>query len=152
MQGPTETTVKAWAGLVLAQRAAISGIEGDIKVAGFPPLSWYDVLYALRRAPKGRLTPRELESALLLEQYNLSRLLDRMGTDGLVRRVPYPGDKRRQLIEITTEGRALQKRMWPVYAAAIQRHVGSRLTEQEGRALVDALAKLRSSSQQEPVE
>jgi DNA-binding MarR family transcriptional regulator len=144
MQEPTETTVKAWAGLVLAQRAAAAGIEADIKAAGLPTLSWYDVLYALRRAPGGKLTPRELEGALLLEQYNLSRLIDRMAADGLVRRVPYPGDKRRQLIEITGEGRTLQKRMWPVYAAAIERHVGSKLQDDEGRALVSLLAKVRS--------
>jgi DNA-binding MarR family transcriptional regulator len=142
MQRPTEAVVKAWAGLVLAQRAVMSGIEADLKEAGLPPLSWYDVLYGLRRARGGRLSPRELEGAMLLEQYNLSRLLDRMQADGLVRRVPYPGDKRRQLVEITAAGRALQKRMWPVYAAAIERHVGTRITEEESRVLADALPKL----------
>ena len=37
-----------------------------------------------------------------------------MEVEGLVRRIPYPGDKRRQLVEITDEGRALQERMWAV--------------------------------------
>jgi DNA-binding MarR family transcriptional regulator len=143
MHEPTEAVVKAWAGLVLAQRAAVNGIEADLKQAGLPPLAWYDVLYGLRRAQGGKLTPRDLEAAMLLEQYNLSRLLDRMQADGLVRRVPYPGDKRRQLIEITRQGRALQKRMWPTYAAAIERHVGSRITEDEARALANALWKFR---------
>jgi DNA-binding MarR family transcriptional regulator len=143
MQRPTDVTVKAWAALVLAQRAAMGGIETDLKNAGLPPLSWYDVLYSLRRARGGRLSPRDLENAMLLEQYNLSRLLDRMEVDGVLRRVPYPGDRRRQLIEITTQGRALQKRMWPVYASAIERHVGCKITENEAEALADTLAKLR---------
>ena len=146
MQGPSDAVVKAWAGLVRAQRAATSGIELDLKQAGFPPLSWYDVLYGLRRARGGRLTPRELEGEMLLEQYNLSRLLDRMEGDGLVRRVPYPGDKRRQLVEITAQGRALHKRMWPVYAAAIERHVGARITETEGEDLGRILGKLLAST------
>jgi len=142
MQGPSEAVVKAWAGLVRAQRAATSGIEADLKQAGFPPLSWYDALYALRRARGGRLTPRELEGEMLLEQYNLSRLLDRMEADGLVRRIPYPGDKRRQLVQITAPGRAMQKKMWPVYAAAIERHVGARITDEDGATLTQVLGKL----------
>ena len=146
MQGPSEAVVRAWAGLVRAQRAATSGIEADLKKAGFPPLSWYDVLWGLRRAAGGRLTPRDLEGEMLLEQYNLSRLLDRMEADGFVRRIPFPGDKRRQLVAITAQGRALQKRMWPVYAAAIERHVGARITEKEGEALAKTLAKLHPSA------
>jgi DNA-binding MarR family transcriptional regulator len=146
MQRPTDVTVKAWAALVLAQRAAMGGIETDLKNAGLPPLSWYDVLYSLRRARGGRLSPRDLEDAMLLEQYNLSRLLDRMEVDGVLRRVPYPGDRRRQLIEITAQGRALQKRMWPIYASAIERHVGCKITEDEAEALAGTLAKLRLPS------
>lgn len=142
MQRPSETVVKAWAGLVLARRAATGGIEADLKRAGLPPISWYDVLYGLRRARGGRLTPRELEGEMLLEQYNLSRLLDRMEADGLVRRAPYPGDRRRQWIEITPQGRAMQKRIWPVYAAAIERHVGARVTQEESEALAEILSKL----------
>ena len=87
-------------------------IEAEMKAAGFPSLAWYDVLLHLKRRPEGGSPPREIEEAVLFEQYNLSRLLDRMEAEGLVRRIPFPGDKRRQLVEITAEGRALQKRMW----------------------------------------
>lgn len=142
MRGPTETVITAWARLVRAQREVIGGIEAELKQAGFPPLSWYDVLLELKRRPNGCLTPRELEQETLFEQYNLSRLLDRMETNGLVRRIPYPGDKRRQLVEITGEGRALQRQIWPVYAAAIERYVGSKLDEDEVAALAGALKKL----------
>jgi DNA-binding MarR family transcriptional regulator len=120
----------------------MAAIEGELKQAGFPPLAWYDVLLELKRQPGGRLTPRGLEQEMLFEQYNLSRLLDRMEVESLVRRIPYPGDKRRQLIEITDEGRSLQKRIWPVYAAAIEQYVGSKLNEKEIQALADALKKL----------
>jgi DNA-binding MarR family transcriptional regulator len=123
----------------------MGGVEAELKQAGFPPLAWYDVLLELKRRPNGRLTPGELEQEMLFEQYNLSRLLDRMEADGLVRRVPFPGDKRRQLIEITDEGRLLQKRIWPVYAAAIEKYVGSKLNEKEVQALGDALKKLFSA-------
>jgi DNA-binding MarR family transcriptional regulator len=121
-----------------------------MKAAGLPPLSWYGVLYGLRRAPRGRLTPRDLESAMLLEQYNLSRLLDRMEAEGLVTRVPYPGDGRRQLVQITAQGRGLHKRMWPVYAAAIQRHVGCRIDRQEAVLLTDLLRRISAPAEVDP--
>jgi DNA-binding MarR family transcriptional regulator len=96
----------------------------------------------LKRAPKACLTPRELEEKMLFEQYNLSRLLDRMEHEGLVRRIAYPGDKRRQLIEITRTGRALQRRMWPVYGRAIDRFVGSKMADGEAEQLACLLLKL----------
>ncbi|MDK1387982.1 helix-turn-helix domain-containing protein [Sinorhizobium sp. 8-89] len=149
MRGPSEIVITAWARLVRAQRAVMAGIEGELKQAGFPPLSWYDVLLELKRRPDGRLTPRELEQEMLFEQYNLSRLLDRMEAEGLVRRIPYPGDKRRQLIEITEEGRSLQRRIWPVYAAAIEQYVGAKLTEGEVQVLAEALKKLLAADENE---
>lgn len=143
MQKPTEAAVAAWVRLIRAEREVRTQIEANLKEAGFPSLPWYDVLLELKRTPDGRLTPRDLEQEMLFEQYNLSRLIDRMEAEGLVRRIPFPGDKRRQLIEITEEGRALQRNMWAVYGAAIDRFVGERLADGEADQLAGLLAKLR---------
>lgn len=135
-------TGKAWARLVRAHRAVTSRIEGDLKAANFPPLVWYDVLLELGRAEDGRLAPAELERALLFAQYNVSRLVDRMAARGLVRRDPHPCDGRRQLVAITPEGRALRERMWPVYAGAIERHLGAKLPGGRAPLLSSLLARL----------
>lgn len=142
MQEPSDAVTDAWVRLVRAERSVVGRIEEELKSAGFPPLPWYDVLRKLRRAPEGRLVPREIEEEVLFKQYNLSRHLDRMEAEGLVRRIPYPGDKRRQLVEITEEGRDLQRRMWSVYGPAINRYVGSKLTESEAEQLAGLLLKL----------
>jgi DNA-binding MarR family transcriptional regulator len=142
MQEPSDAVTDAWIRLVRAEREVVGQIEAELKGAGFPSLSWYDVLRHLKRQPGGRSSPREIEDAVLFEQYNLSRLLDRMEAGGLVRRIPYPGDKRRQLIEITEQGRALQRRMWGVYGPAINRFVGCKLTETEAEQLAGLLLKL----------
>jgi len=139
---PSASVIRAWGRLIRAERIVVGRIEAELKSAGFPSLHWYDVLLELKRGPEGRLTPREIEEAGLFEQYNLSRLLDRMEAEGLVRRIPYPGDKRRQLVEITEEGRALQMRMWGVYGAAINRFISARLTDKEAGQLSALLLKL----------
>ena len=145
MQEPSAAVIRAWGRLIRAERTVVARIEAELKSAGFPSLHWYDVLLEVKRGPGGRLTPREIEEAVLFEQYNLSRLLDRMEAEGLVRRIPFPGDKRRQLVEITDKGRALQERMWPVYGAAINRYFGDKLGEKEAGPLSALLLKLLQS-------
>jgi DNA-binding MarR family transcriptional regulator len=142
MQTPSDATEQAYVRLMRAQQAVMAGIEAALKKAGLPPLSWYDVLLELKRQETGRAPPGHLQARMLLEQYNLSRLLDRMQAEGLIRRVPCPHDRRRQFVEITEEGRALQKRIWPVYAAAIQAQVGDKLSEAQARELATLLGAL----------
>ncbi len=138
---PSETVVKAWARLVRAQIKVLGGVEADVKAAGFPPLSWYDVLLELRRA-EGGLRPMELESHLLLAQHNVSRLIDRMAAKHLVKKRQAVDDGRGQIVEVTEAGRDLLHRMWPVYRRAIQRHMGSKLDPGETRRLAKLLKKL----------
>jgi DNA-binding MarR family transcriptional regulator len=126
---PEEATVAAWIALNRAQRMAISAIDSEMKAAGFPPLSWYDALLELRRAPNQALRPVELEKRLLFAQHNVSRLIDRLEAAKLVERRPCPTDGRGQDITILLDGIELLARMWPVYRAGIQRHFGALLSE-----------------------
>ena len=140
------SVMRAWARIARVKERLHSAVEQDLKREGLPPLEWYDVLLELSRMPDGRMPPRELEQAVLLAQYNLSRLLDRLEEKGLIRRVNFPGDKRRQLVAITAEGRRLREKMWPAYTASIHEHAGSRLTEAEAEKLFILLGKLVESS------
>jgi DNA-binding MarR family transcriptional regulator len=135
---PSETVERAWARLMKAQRIALGAIEQALKSAGLPPLAWYDALLELERAGAEGLRPFELERAMLLEQYNLSRLIDRIEKADYVERRPCAEDGRGQVIAITPAGRAIRKRMWPIYAAAIESALGSHLSEKQVKDL-DAL-------------
>src|SRR5262245_5247449 len=107
---PSDAVIRAWTRLIRAQQAALVAVESDLKAAGFPPLAWYDALLELSRADAG-LRPFALEQELLLAQYNLSRLLDRLEQGGYVERRSCPEDGRGQIVAITASGRALIKRM-----------------------------------------
>ncbi|MBL9046580.1 MAG: MarR family transcriptional regulator [Tabrizicola sp.] len=138
---PSDVTILAWARLVMAERVVLARVEADLKAAGFPPLGWYDVALELRRAERA-LRPVEIEARLLIAQPNMSRLLDRMTGAGLVTREPCADDKRGHEISLTESGHALLHKMWPVYRASIQRHVGARLSEGETEAFAVALGRL----------
>ena len=141
-RSPSEAVVRAWTRLVRAQHVVLAAVEADLKAAGFPPLGWYDVLLELSRPPDGGLRPFELEGRLLLAQYNLSRLLERMQAAGYVGRRPCREDGRGHLVVIAEPGRQLMKRMWPTYRAAIARHVGGKLGEDDAARLGALLGKL----------
>lgn len=141
---PSETAILAWARLERAHRAALATVEARLKAAGLPDLAWYDVLLELERADAG-LRPFELQKAMLFAQYNLSRLIDRMVAAGYVARAASEEDGRGQLLRITRSGRAIRRRIWPVYAAAIEEAVGRHLSDGEARTLADLLGKLYGS-------
>lgn len=139
---PSKVVVRAWARLLKAHAHALGTVEGTLKQAGLPPLAWYDVLLELGRAGKAGLRPFELEQALLLPQYGLSRLLDRIEAAGYLERRPCDTDGRGSTVHITKAGRDRRRRMWPMYAAAIGTAVGMRLTESESAQLDALLGKL----------
>lgn len=139
---PNATITQTWTALMRASRRLLAAVESALKRAGLPPLAWYDILLELERADKGRLRPFELEQRMLLAQYNLSRLIDRLAAAGLVERQPCPDDGRGQIIAPTEAGRALRAKMWPVYAEAIEAHLGQKLTDTDSAQLGRLLDRL----------
>ena len=140
MSKPCDATVLAWSRLMRAHRAALAAAEQALRAADLPPLEWYDVLWELERA--GSLRPRDLQGRLLLAQYNLSRLLDRMADAGLVERRSCKEDGRGLVVAVSKEGVKLRRRMWPVYADAIQAAIGAKLGSADAAALAGLLARL----------
>jgi DNA-binding MarR family transcriptional regulator len=131
----------AWVRLVRARHAVVSAVEADGKTAGALPIEWYDVLWDLERR-EGGARPFELGERLLFAQYNLSRLIDRLVEAGLVRREVCPTDKRGQMLFITDAGKKARKATWPVYARAVNKHLGDKLSAAETEKLATLLGKL----------
>ncbi len=144
----SDASVRAWARLIRAQRSALCSVERALREAELPPLEWYDVLLELDRG--GPLRPRDLQNRLLFAQYNLSRLLDRMEAEGLVSRERCSEDARCQWVHATASGKALRKRMWPVYASAIRQAVGEKLTDGQAERLAELLGKISGCPKQPP--
>lgn len=139
---PSQEATSAWTRLMRVQQGVLAAVEQDLKKAGFPPLAWYHALLELSRAANGMLRPVELERHMLLPQYSTSRLIDKLAEAGLAERKTCPIDGRGQYVVITAAGRSLQKKMWDTYSSAIERHVGSKLSNKDAASLCDLLARL----------
>lgn len=142
---PDEATQAAWARLVRVGQATLAAVEADLRRAGFPPLAQYDALLELRRAGDAGLRPYELQREMLLAQYSVSRLAERLVRAGLAARRDSAADGRGQVLTITPAGRALLRAMWPVYGRAIQARFGARLDAGEVSTLAALMGKLGGS-------
>lgn len=141
MNTPKESTITAWARLMRAQQALLERVETDLKAAQLPPLGWYDVLLEINRADGGRLRQFEVGEKVLLSKYNVSRLLDRLENEGLVKRESCEEDRRGAHVAITRDGKALLRKMWPVYARAIERNFAAHLSEEETALLAQLMQR-----------
>ena len=148
---PSLEATAAWIRLVRVQSRVLDAVEQDLKRAGFPPLAWYDALLELSRAPSGEMRPVELEKQMLIPQYSTSRLIDRLVDEGLASRRECKMDKRGLFVEITEAGRDLQKKMWSAYSAAIEKHVGSKLSDADAAKLCGLLDRLGCACQEAAV-
>ncbi|MCD7059972.1 MarR family transcriptional regulator [Pelagibacterium sp. HS1C4-1] len=86
----------------------------------------------------------DLAERLVVERYNMTRLLDRVAGEGLVERRPDPTDRRGALAVITEAGRAKRADMWPHYRAAIDSEFSDALTGADAAALTAALRKVKA--------
>lgn len=146
-QRPSEAAITAWTRLVRTSTQLHAKIEQSLKHQGLPPLSWYDVLIEVHRAGKEGLRQFEISNKTLLPKYNLSRLIDRLELEGLVRRETCSEDGRGNLILITDEGTEVLKRMWPVYGSEIYEGIEECLEPEEVLQLAQLLEKLASGTQ-----
>ncbi|PZO78082.1 MAG: MarR family transcriptional regulator [Mesorhizobium amorphae] len=87
------------------------------------------------------LTIGRLAVLAVVEQSTLSRALDGLEAEGLVRRVPDPEDSRATRIAITDEGRARFEAVWPTMRANYARMFAG-VSAEEQAAFVGTLGKM----------
>ncbi len=141
-KNPGKSVDQAWTNLLRAHRVVLTGVEAKLKAARLPPLAWYDVLWELDKAGKDGLRPFELQKKLLLPQYHLSRLLERIESKGYLERQAIKEDGRGQRLVLCKKGVKIRQEIWDVYGPAIHAAVGEHLSSTEAVKLAKLLAKL----------
>lgn len=93
-------------------------------------------------------TVNELAVHAVTEQSTMSRTLDAMQEEGLVRRLPRDGDMRVREVHVTARGRALFERFWPAMHDALGQMTGG-LTHAEYATLVSLLTRMLANLERE---
>jgi DNA-binding MarR family transcriptional regulator len=147
-----ETRAHAWAVLLTAHARLVERIEAALAAASLPPLGWYDVLWALESAEDRQLRMHELAEHVVVSRSNLTRLADRLEEAGLIARASCAEDRRGAYCVITPAGRALRKRMWPIYQEAVARNFGAHVSDREATLIGDVLARVARAVREFPRE
>lgn len=143
------TDTRAWRALLLAHQRAVRAIEADLAAAETIPLTWYDVLLELQAVPDG-MRMQDLSERVVLSRTRVSRLVDELEREGLVRRRPDPGDGRATIAAITPAGTAAFRATAPVYLAKIDEHFNRHLTARERTALTSGLEHVVAAHDRQP--
>ena len=114
--------VGVWRTFLHAHAHAIRELERELLAECGMPLGWYDVLLQLAEAPQHRLRMADLAERVLLSRSGLTRLIDRLQAEGLVRREPSPDDARGTFTVLTVDGMARLRTAAPVHLAGIRKH------------------------------
>jgi DNA-binding MarR family transcriptional regulator len=118
-----------------------AGIDSRLEEFGLSRASW-DVLAGLRRTgPPHRLSPTQLYVALMRSSGAMTHRLRGLERQGLIARVPDPGDARGMLVELTRQGKMLVDRIAPLHLEN-ERTLLEPLSDDEQQALARLLRKL----------
>ena len=133
--------VAAWRSMLIAHSRVLRAIENDLTLTGSIPLTWYDVLLELRGAG-GRLRMQDLALRVVLSRSRVSRLVDELEREGLVRREADPGDGRSAFAVITPTGTRALRKTAPHYLAAIEERFTRHLTNSQQRTITVGLERV----------
>jgi DNA-binding MarR family transcriptional regulator len=140
--GLTGAQSRAWRRFLRAHAGVVAQLERDLLAAHDLPLAHYDVLVQLSEAPQRALRMTELAQSVLLSRSGLTRLVDRLEREGLVRREACPSDARGTLAVLTDAGADRLRAAWPTHLAGVVDRVVGRFTEDELVLLGDLLGRL----------
>ncbi|MBC7806046.1 MAG: MarR family transcriptional regulator [Akkermansiaceae bacterium] len=141
----TSAERKAWRALYETHGLVTRRIESDLHAAGVGSLSDYAVLYALYEAPGKSVRLAELADAGMLSRSGLTRLVDRLESDGYLRREPFLDDRRGTLAVLTDAGTEEMRRIWKIYSAGIARYFAAQLSETEAEGITATLRRVVSA-------
>lgn len=145
---------------------------GEIGLENFPPylmnriMGRYNAALRDEMAKLGLTTPkmrtlavlsvvdglliRDLSVYAVVETSTLSRALDALERDGLIKRITDKDDSRAVRIHLTQQGRETHDMLWPHLATAYQ-HMFRGISETEQRAFVATLQTILKNVRKHPI-
>lgn len=126
--------------------ASTRAMDRESEATGRLPFSEHHILAALNVGPPQGMRPTDLADLSALTKSGLTRVIDRLESEGLIERRACPADARGQLIVLTAEGKRLLRRSAPEHFRSIARNFADHLTEREIDVLTTALERVAAAA------
>jgi DNA-binding MarR family transcriptional regulator len=139
---PTPEQRRIWRLFLESAYALIDLLDAELQAERGLSLRWYDVLVQLEEAGEG-IGMTELANRILSSKSGLTRVVDRMEQEGLVRRERPPSDRRAIRVVLTSKGGEAVQAARAVHRRGIDEHFVQHLDERDLKALERAFTKVR---------
>ena len=137
-----EEELAAWRGMLRAHAELVRELDSELAREHDMPLSSYEVLLFLNDSEDGRMRMSELADSALLSRSGLTRLVDRLERQGLLKRERCESDARGWFAEITPEGRRVFGAARKTHLDGVRRAFLSHFSRDELRTLGGLWQKL----------
>jgi DNA-binding MarR family transcriptional regulator len=137
--------LRAWLAFLNAQSTVMRQLESDLIAADGTTLAEFDVLIQLRVAPEGRLRMTDLSERVRLTPSGITRLVDRLTKDGLVKRGRCASDRRGTWAILTAVGRERIDRLRPIHLRSVREHFACHLRPEQLGLVANALEEVARS-------
>jgi DNA-binding MarR family transcriptional regulator len=128
----------AWSGLLRTHARVLAQLDAELAAAHGLAVPEYEVLLVLSKNGDNLLRMSELADAALLTRSGMTRLVDRLERQGLVRRERCAADGRGTYAVITPEGAERFAEARPTHIAGVRRLFLDPLKKKDQRALGEA--------------
>ncbi len=132
----------AWRGMLKVHSALVKALDAELEAQHGLPLSSYEVLIYLRVTPDKRLRMAELADRTLLSRSGMTRLVDRLERDGLLRRDTCSSDARGCFAVLTERGEEVLAGARATHLSGVRRRFLAHLDSDDVEALGKAFNKV----------
>ena len=141
--GPGKERLRLWIRLLRASRTIEAELRERLKKEFDTTLPRFDVMAALYRVPEGMLMS-DLSRFLLVSNGNVTGIVDRLVSEGLVTRARRNGDRRTSMVRLTEEGTRSFATIAAVHEGWVSELLGN-VSDDEARQLAGMLKSFRSN-------
>ncbi|HBB83438.1 MAG TPA: MarR family transcriptional regulator [Sulfitobacter sp.] len=147
MSNAAKDRVRLWLRLLKVVRGLEQELRDTLRREHNTTLPRFDVMSALSRHPEG-LKMSQLSGVLRVSNGNVTGIADRLSEEGLVQRIPVPGDRRAMMLRLTPQGAA----EFALQAQAHEDWINEKLrgvSPEEARAMAARLQAFAAQTEEE---
>lgn len=141
-EAASKERLRLWLRVLKSSRMVEARLRENLRVEFATTLPRFDVMAALSRFEDG-LKMSQLSGVLKVSNGNVTGIVDRLAEDGLLVRVPVPGDRRASLVRLTQRGQEDFARQAEAHEQWIDQMLGQ-ISAEDARAIGQHLEHLEA--------
>jgi DNA-binding MarR family transcriptional regulator len=138
----SERELRAWRGLLRVHSRMVKALDAELEGEHGLAVTSYEVLMYLADSPEGRMRMHDLASSVLLSRSGLTRLVDRLEREKLIKRESCDTDARGAFAVLTAAGREKLTAARRTHLDGVRRHFVEHLSDAELENLGEIWSKV----------